>query len=104
MTFSLDGRRLASCSYDSTVRLWDADTGAALHTLEGHSGGVNEVTFSPDGRRLASCSEDKTVRLWDADTGMTLDGRPDDGCRSSSYFEDPHAVAGISSTDRSAYP
>jgi WD40 repeat protein len=57
---------------DETVRLWDADTGAALHTLESHSNWVNEVTFSPDGRRLASCSRDMTVRLWDADTGAAL--------------------------------
>jgi WD40 repeat protein len=99
-----DGRRLASCSWDSTVRLWDADTGAALHTLEGHSGSVSAVTFSPDGRRLASCSRDKTVRLWDADTGTTLDERHDDVCRLSSHFDDRHAVAGISSTDRSTYP
>jgi WD40 repeat protein len=72
VTFSPDGRRLASCSRDSTVRLWDSDTGAALHTLEGHSNEVTAVTFSPDGRRLASCSRDSTVRLWDSDTGATL--------------------------------
>jgi WD40 repeat protein len=31
------------------VRLWDAETGAALQTLEGHSDSVNSVVFSPDG-------------------------------------------------------
>ncbi|GAB7336883.1 hypothetical protein MBLNU13_g00804t2 [Cladosporium sp. NU13] len=72
VTFSPDGRRLASCSWDSTVRLWDAGTGAALHTLKGHSSRVIAVTFSCDGRRLASCSYDNTVRLWDADTGAAL--------------------------------
>ena len=35
---------------DETVRLWDAVTGAALQTLEGHSDLVNSVAFSPDGK------------------------------------------------------
>jgi WD40 repeat protein len=72
-----DGRRLASASSDRTVRLWDARTGAAHRTLEGHTDGVNAVAFSPDSRRLASASGDETVRLWDARTGAahrTLEG------------------------------
>ena len=49
---------------DWTVRLWDAETGACVKTLEGHDDEVNSVCFSPDGCRLASGSSDRTLRLW----------------------------------------
>ena len=63
---------MASASDDNTVRLWDAVTGAALQTLEGHAYSVNPVAFSPDGKVVASASADKTVRLWDAVTRAAL--------------------------------
>ena len=73
-TFSPDGRTLASCGYDDTVRTWDAATGAAVRTLTGHTGDVYDVAFSPDGKTLASVSTDGTVRVWEA---AALRGRGD---------------------------
>ncbi|PYH47089.1 putative wd40 protein [Aspergillus saccharolyticus JOP 1030-1] len=64
VTFSADGRLLASGSQDKTIKLWDPATGALKHTLEGHSGLVQSVAFSADGQLLASGSDDTTIKLW----------------------------------------
>ncbi|KAJ6527949.1 putative WD-repeat protein, partial [Mycena vulgaris] len=72
VAFSPDGMYIVSGSYDYTVRLWDAASGAHLGTLKGHSGGVNSVAFSPDGTHIVSGSDDNTVRLWDAASGAHM--------------------------------
>jgi WD40 repeat protein len=66
VTWSPDGRRLTSRSFDYTVRVWDAVSGADQRTLPGHTREVTVVAWSPDGRHLASASRDGTVRVWDA--------------------------------------
>ncbi|KAJ8870768.1 hypothetical protein PR048_027067, partial [Dryococelus australis] len=55
---------LASASFDSTVRLWDVERGACIHTLTKHTEPVYSVAFSPDGKFLASGSFDKCVHIW----------------------------------------
>src|SRR5262249_33701895 len=56
--FSPDGRRLASCGSDRTIRLWEID-GGACRVLRGHTDEVFAVGFHPGGTRLASAGRDR---------------------------------------------
>jgi Flp pilus assembly protein TadD len=65
VAFSPDSQRLASGSFDQTVRIWDSATGKELFALKGHAGRVWSVAFSPDGQRLAFGNEDGSIHLWE---------------------------------------
>jgi WD40 repeat protein len=62
--FSPDSRRLATCSQDSTVRLWEMGS-SACRVLSGHTDEVFAVAFHPAGKRLATAGRDGAIWLWD---------------------------------------
>jgi len=64
--FSPDGTRLATGSFDKTVKLWDVASGQEVFTLKGHAAAVVSVGFSLDGRRVISADGLGTVRTCDA--------------------------------------
>lgn len=63
---------LASASFDSTIRLWDPETGKCCHVLDKHSDPVYSVAFSPDGQYLASGSFDKCLHIWSVKDGALI--------------------------------
>src|SRR5258708_29162355 len=72
VAFSPDGKRLAACSADRTIRVFNVETGAQELLIEDHADWVMDIAWSPDGSKLASASRDKTSKLFDAKTGDSL--------------------------------
>jgi WD40 repeat protein/serine/threonine protein kinase len=79
LAYSPCGRFIASGSGtwyagkdDGDVKIWDANSGKELHTLERNIGTVFAVDFSPDGRLLATAGRSGKIVLWNPETGERL--------------------------------
>eukprot|EP00662_Eupelagonemidae_sp_cell21_P012983 gene12983-47456_t len=58
----IDSRQLLSASKDTTLKLWSMKTKKLINDLPGHADEVYACDWSPDGTRACSGSKDKTVR------------------------------------------
>jgi WD40 repeat protein len=66
-----DGKSIASGSVDSTIKVWNAQTGQCVSTLNVDSGSVNSVAFCPDGSKIAAAHSHE-IQLFDAQTQAKL--------------------------------
>lgn len=68
-TLNSDSTKIAVGSADSSVRLYDANSGKSIWASSVHSGWVTSVCFSGDERYVLSASKDMTVKVHDIATG-----------------------------------
>src|SRR2546421_2060307 len=78
LAFSPDERRLASGSFDGSVKLWDVESRALLWSGR-HPKSTLCLALAPDGQLLASGGADGTVRCWEAQLGTPVQELPHPG-------------------------
>jgi eukaryotic-like serine/threonine-protein kinase len=72
LTYSPDGRLIASASSDGSVRLLESSTGRLHRELEKHPARVTALTFSPTGSRLALGAANGNVIVWNVERGELI--------------------------------
>jgi WD40 repeat protein len=72
--YSPDGAKILSASRDGTLKIWDADTGQIIHTLNNEKQ-VMSCTYSRDGSQIASITWDE-IRIWDPSIGRPIRSFP----------------------------
>ncbi|KAL1996179.1 hypothetical protein VTN49DRAFT_502 [Thermomyces lanuginosus] len=70
MCLQFEDNILATGSYDTTIKIWDTETGEELRTLRGHTSGVRCLQF--DDTKLISGSMDRTLKVWNWRTGECI--------------------------------
>ena len=86
VSFSPDGKSIASSGLDHTVRLWDAASAQDPRILRGHTDEVFMAVFSPKGRIVASTGYDQRVILWNSVTGTMIQSVPLEGYSAAVAF------------------
>jgi WD40 repeat protein len=71
VAFSPDGKKVAACGWDKTIRVWETETGLLKHVLESPVKGFREVNFSPDGKLLAAAGPPE-VQIWDVENARLV--------------------------------
>ncbi len=68
VTWSRDGKCIASVSNDKTMHVWDTANGKVIFLYRNPSFGINAVAWSPDSRYLAFGGNDKVIQVLDVVT------------------------------------
>jgi WD40 repeat protein len=73
VSFSPDGKRVATAGYDQFARIWNPADGTLLLTSLKHDDVLLDVAFSPDGTLLVTACGNGDATIFDASSGGKID-------------------------------
>ncbi|MGK7873602.1 MAG: AAA-like domain-containing protein [Xenococcaceae cyanobacterium] len=101
VSFSPNGKYIATVSEDGTVRLWNL-TGHQIAQFNAHRSFVTSISFSPDGEYIATASSDCSARLWDLFGNQIAEFKGHSGMVLSASFSNNGEYIATASSDCSA--
>ncbi|MFZ5909645.1 MAG: AAA family ATPase [Chloroflexota bacterium] len=72
MSFSPDGKYLATANMDGAPTIWDLNTHSKVTSLVAEMLPPKAIAYSPDGKSLATGGDEGVVRVWDSHQGTEL--------------------------------
>eukprot|EP01132_Coremiostelium_polycephalum_P007927 gene7927-9753_t len=72
LSFSPNGKGLASVGGDTTLRIWDLNTYTPIHTCKGHKNWVLQVAWSPDCKKIATGDMNGDIIIWNSENGKLM--------------------------------
>ena len=73
ISFSPDGKLLATAGDDGLIQLWDMDNFKLVRTISAHRWTISSLSFLADGDTLVSASWDGNLKFWQVDSGVEID-------------------------------
>lgn len=64
-----------SGDFAGTIKIWDANSGSEIMSIETNDSRLTAIAYSPDGKRIVSGDFVGTIRVWDANSGKELISR-----------------------------
>jgi eukaryotic-like serine/threonine-protein kinase len=102
LSFSADGKLLASASQDGSLRFWEPDIAQPRGYFRGSGKRISQFAFSPDNRLLATSTIDGWVSFWDrARLGTPEPMSISAACRGPLVFSPKGKQVAVANLDRS---
>ena len=100
LSFSEDGKRVATGGFDTDIIVWEAETGKRLSTMSGRTNMAYNVAFSADGNELASGG----LTRWDLRAGRGIRTAPIPPEKTYGFVSPDGRVLALMKTNSSEVP